>query len=98
MAIVGPRPERPEFVDLLAQQIPVLPAAAGRQTRHYRLGQINHKYGDTDLDAMIKLEYDLYYIKHVARGARFLHHLSHHQSDAAQPRRAIALFRVVKTQ
>ena len=29
--------------------------------------QINHKYGDTQLDAMIKLEYDLYYIKNMSR-------------------------------
>ena len=66
MAIVGPRPERPEFVELLTQQIPYY-----RQRHAVKPGitgwaQINHKYGDTALDAMIKLEYDLYYIKHVA--------------------------------
>jgi sugar transferase (PEP-CTERM system associated) len=66
MAIVGPRPERPEFVELLTHQIPYY-----RQRHAVKPGitgwaQINHKYGDTALDAMIKLEYDLYYIKHVA--------------------------------
>jgi sugar transferase (PEP-CTERM system associated) len=66
MAIVGPRPERPEFVETLAAQIPYY-----RQRQAVKPGitgwaQINHKYGDTELDAMIKLEYDLYYIKHVS--------------------------------
>lgn len=71
MSIVGPRPERPEFVDLLAAQIPYY-----RQRLAVRPGitgwaQINHKYGDTQLDALIKLEYDLYYIKNVAAGLDF---------------------------
>ncbi|HEY1948866.1 MAG TPA: sugar transferase [Bryobacteraceae bacterium] len=71
MAIVGPRPERPEFVEMLAQQIPYY-----RQRLAVRPGitgwaQINHKYGDTQLDAMIKLEYDLYYIKNLAPALDF---------------------------
>jgi exopolysaccharide biosynthesis polyprenyl glycosylphosphotransferase len=71
MVIVGPRPERPEFVEVLSQQIPYY-----RQRLAVRPGitgwaQINHKYGDTELDAMIKLEYDLYYIKNVAAALDF---------------------------
>ncbi len=71
MSVVGPRPERPEFVELLNQQIPYY-----RQRLAVRPGitgwaQINHKYGDTQLDAMIKLEYDLYYIKHLAPALDF---------------------------
>lgn len=71
MAMVGPRPERPEFVDVLAHQIPYY-----RQRHAVKPGitgwaQINHKYGDTELDAMIKLEYDLYYIKNVAPALDF---------------------------
>jgi lipopolysaccharide/colanic/teichoic acid biosynthesis glycosyltransferase len=71
MAIVGPRPERPEFVEMLAQQIPYY-----RQRLAVRPGitgwaQINHKYGDTELDAMIKLEYDLYYIKNLSPALDF---------------------------
>jgi len=65
MAIVGPRPERPEFVDVLSQQIPfygqrhaVLPGITG-------WAQINHKYGDTIEDTVTKLEFDLYYLKHL---------------------------------
>lgn len=65
MAIVGPRPERPEFVDLLSQQIPYYRQRLAVKPGITGWAQINHKYGDTELDAMIKLEYDLYYIKNV---------------------------------
>jgi len=66
MAIVGPRPERPEFSAMLEEKIPFY-----RQRQWVKPGitgwaQINHKYGDTVEDSMIKLEYDLYYIKHLA--------------------------------
>jgi exopolysaccharide biosynthesis polyprenyl glycosylphosphotransferase len=68
MSIVGPRPERPEFVAILSKQIPFF-----RQRLCVRPGitgwaQINHKYGDTLEDAARKLEYDLYYIKHLSPG------------------------------
>ena len=66
MSIVGPRPERPEFVVVLEQKIPyyrlrhcVKPGITG-------WAQINHRYSDTIEDAMIKLEFDLYYIKNLA--------------------------------
>jgi sugar transferase (PEP-CTERM system associated) len=66
MCIVGPRPERPEFVKTLSEQIPYY-----RQRHCVRPGitgwaQINHKYGDTLEDTITKLEYDLYYIKNMA--------------------------------
>jgi sugar transferase (PEP-CTERM system associated) len=66
MALVGPRPERPEFVQTLSEQIPYY-----RQRHSVRPGitgwaQINHKYGDTFEDTILKLEYDLYYIKNLA--------------------------------
>ena len=66
MAIVGPRPERPEFVRDLAEKIPFY-----RQRHFVKPGvtgwaQINHKYGDTLQDTIIKLEYDLYYIKNLS--------------------------------
>lgn len=66
MALVGPRPERPEFVRTLEEHIPFYPQ------RHYvRPGitgwaQINYKYGDTIADTIIKLEYDLYYVKNLS--------------------------------
>ncbi len=71
MAIVGPRPERPEFVELLAHQIPYYRQRLAVKPGITGWAQINHKYGDTELDAMIKLEYDLYYIKNVAPALDF---------------------------
>ena len=66
MSMVGPRPERPEFTKTLSEQIPfyrqrlcVKPGLTG-------WAQINHKYGDTLEDTNTKLEYDLYYIKHIS--------------------------------
>jgi sugar transferase (PEP-CTERM system associated) len=66
MSIVGPRPERPEFVKILAEKIPYY-----RQRHAVRPGitgwaQINYKYGDTFEDTIAKLEYDLYYIKNMS--------------------------------
>jgi len=64
MSTVGPRPERPEFVEELAREIPfyrvrhaVKPGMAG-------WGLVNQGYGASKEDALIKLQYDLYYIKH----------------------------------
>jgi exopolysaccharide biosynthesis polyprenyl glycosylphosphotransferase len=71
MSLVGPRPERPEFVEMLAQQIPYYRQRLAVKPGITGWAQINHKYGDTELDAMIKLEYDLYYIKHVAPALDF---------------------------
>jgi sugar transferase (PEP-CTERM system associated) len=66
MALVGPRPERPEFVKALSEKIPYY-----RQRHSVRPGitgwaQINYKYGDTFEDTITKLEYDLYYIKNLS--------------------------------
>ena len=71
MSIVGPRPERPEFVAALQEQIPYY-----RQRECVKPGitgwaQINHKYGSTIEDAIVKLEYDLYYIKNLAMSLDF---------------------------
>lgn len=63
MSFVGPRPERPEFVNQLKDKIPfylqrhlVKPGLTG-------WAQIKYKYGNTEEDALIKLQYDLYYVK-----------------------------------
>ncbi len=66
MSIVGPRPERPEFVATLSEQIPFY-----RQRHCVKPGltgwaQINYKYGETIEDTITKLEYDLYYIKNLS--------------------------------
>lgn len=71
MSIVGPRPERPEFVRTLSEQIPFY-----RQRHAVRPGitgwaQVNYKYGETLEDTIIKLEYDLYYIKNLSPSLDF---------------------------
>lgn len=64
MAVIGPRPERPIFVNQIAEQMPFY------QTRHIikpgltGWAQVNYSYGDSIEDSLIKLQYDLYYIKH----------------------------------
>jgi exopolysaccharide biosynthesis polyprenyl glycosylphosphotransferase len=65
MAIVGPRPERPEFVRQLIEQIPYYRQRLSVKPGLTGWAQINHKYGDTLEDAVTKLEYDLYYIRHL---------------------------------
>jgi sugar transferase (PEP-CTERM system associated) len=66
MSFVGPRPERPYFVDLLKQQIPFY------DLRHYvppgitGWAQVKYPYGASIEDACQKLQYDLYYSKHMS--------------------------------
>lgn len=64
MSIIGPRPERPMFVNELAQVIPFY------YTRHIvkpgltGWAQVKSRYGSSVEDSLVKLQYDLYYIKH----------------------------------
>lgn len=64
MGIIGPRPERPFFVKEISEIMPFY------QTRHIikpglsGWAQVNYSYGDSIDDSLIKLQYDLYYIKH----------------------------------
>jgi sugar transferase (PEP-CTERM system associated) len=66
MSLVGPRPERPEFVRQLTSEIPfygqrhiVRPGLTG-------WAQIRYTYGASVEDAMAKLQYDLFYVKHMS--------------------------------
>lgn len=66
MGFIGPRPERPEFVAKLAQAIPyynlrhiVRPGVTG-------WAQVRYQYGASIAEAKEKLQYDLYYIKHMS--------------------------------
>jgi sugar transferase (PEP-CTERM system associated) len=72
MAFVGPRPERPEFIEMLSKQIPyygvrhmVRPGLTG-------WAQIKYKYGSTVEDSREKLQYDLFYIKNASIGLDLL--------------------------
>jgi sugar transferase (PEP-CTERM system associated) len=72
MAFVGPRPERPEFIELLSKEINyygvrhmVRPGVTG-------WAQIKYQYGSTVEDAREKLQYDLFYIKNASIGLDLL--------------------------
>jgi len=64
MGVIGPRPERPFFVNEISQIMPFY------ETRHVikpgltGWAQVNYSYGESIEDSLVKLQYDLYYIKH----------------------------------
>lgn len=66
MSFVGPRPERPEFVDKLAEEIPFYRERLLIQPGLTGWAQVSFPYGNTIEDARRKLEYDLYYMKHMS--------------------------------
>jgi len=66
MSFVGPRPERPEFVERLAQEVPYFQERLLVQPGITGWAQVNYPYGATTDDARRKLEYDLYYMKHMS--------------------------------
>lgn len=63
MTIVGPRPERPQFVEELDKQIPFYRTRLSVKPGLTGWAQIKHPYGNSVQDALVKLQYDLYYIK-----------------------------------
>ena len=66
MSFVGPRPERPELIIELAKQIPYYEERMMVQPGITGWAQVNYPYGATVMDARRKLEYDLYYLKHMS--------------------------------
>jgi len=64
MSIVGPRPERPEFIAQLQEQVPFYRTRLVVKPGLTGWAQIHYGYGNTVEDALIKLQYDLYYIRH----------------------------------
>lgn len=63
MSIIGPRPERPEFVETLAREIPYYRARLAVKPGLTGWAQVRYRYGNTQEDAVRKLQYDLYYIR-----------------------------------
>jgi exopolysaccharide biosynthesis polyprenyl glycosylphosphotransferase len=64
MSVVGPRPERPEFVQELERELPLYSARHSVRPGVTGWAQVQWPYGATKEDALIKLRYDLYYVKH----------------------------------
>ena len=64
MSMVGPRPERPAFVDMLERAVPLYRARLAVSPGLTGWAQVSHTYTDSVDDAIVKLEYDLYYVKH----------------------------------
>jgi lipopolysaccharide/colanic/teichoic acid biosynthesis glycosyltransferase len=66
MSIVGPRPERPHFVGELSRALPLYRARHAVKPGLTGWAQVRYRYGSTVEDARIKLEHDLYYVKHAS--------------------------------
>jgi exopolysaccharide biosynthesis polyprenyl glycosylphosphotransferase len=66
MSLVGPRPERPEFVEMLGKQIPFYHERHTLRPGLTGWAQIRYQYGSSVGDAKTKLEYELFYIKHLS--------------------------------
>lgn len=66
MSIVGPRPERPYFVEMLAKEIPYYKRRLKVRPGITGWAQVKHKYDETVEDVKIKLRYDLFYIENMS--------------------------------
>jgi lipopolysaccharide/colanic/teichoic acid biosynthesis glycosyltransferase len=66
MSFVGPRPERPEFIAELTRAIPFYPQRHVVRPGLTGWAQVRHRYGASLDDAQEKLQYDLFYIKHMS--------------------------------
>jgi exopolysaccharide biosynthesis polyprenyl glycosylphosphotransferase len=72
MSLVGPRPERPEFVAELNQKIPYYHLRHSVRPGITGWAQVLYKYGSSVEDAKEKLRYDLYYVKNASAGLDLL--------------------------
>ncbi len=65
MTLIGPRPERPEIIAELTKDIPFFGLRHAVKPGITGWAQVNYRYGASVEDSFIKLQYDLYYIKHL---------------------------------
>lgn len=63
MSFVGPRPERPEFVEILSERLPFYRSRHTVKPGITGWAQLCYPYGASDTDALEKLQYDLFYVK-----------------------------------
>jgi sugar transferase (PEP-CTERM system associated) len=68
MSLVGPRPERPEFVDWLRREIPHYDVRHSVRPGITGWAQVRYHYGSSVQDAEEKLRYDLFYVKNISPG------------------------------
>ena len=66
MSFIGPRPERPHFVQTLQQKIPYYTQRLTVKPGLTGWAQVRYRYGGSAEDALEKLQYDLYYIKNMS--------------------------------
>jgi sugar transferase (PEP-CTERM system associated) len=66
MSFVGPRPERPEFVQVLQEEIPFYLARLSVKPGVTGWAQVRHRYAASIEDTVEKLQYDFYYIKNMS--------------------------------
>ena len=66
MSFVGPRPERPEFVEMLRQRIPFYDERHTVRPGITGWAQVQYRYGSSVDDAVRKLEFDLFYLQHMS--------------------------------
>jgi exopolysaccharide biosynthesis polyprenyl glycosylphosphotransferase len=64
MSLIGPRPERPHFVGQLDRELPLYRARHAVKPGITGWAQVQYRYANSVEDSRIKLEYDLYYVKH----------------------------------
>ncbi|HKY32787.1 MAG TPA: sugar transferase [Candidatus Polarisedimenticolia bacterium] len=66
MSVIGPRPERPYFVERLEESVPYYALRFAAKPGLTGWAQVNHHYGGSVDDAHTKLQYDLYYIQEMS--------------------------------
>ena len=65
MSLIGPRPERPEFSERLSTELPLFRARTLVRPGITGWAQVEYRYAGSIADNLTKLEYDLYYLRHI---------------------------------
>ena len=90
MSLVGPRPERPEFVQELHKSIPYYGERHAVKPGVTGWAQLRYTYGASEEDAAEKLQYDLYYVKNPEPDDGYPHYASNRGGLSLDQGRPIA--------